>query len=310
MDDLAKARVSRRDFLKSLGLGAAVAAAASLLPEATARAAEASEGKTWGMLVDLTRCSGCNSCALACKEANGLPHIPGTVPTALETNTYTFVEAFQVANRHGEIVTRYVKRQCMHCLEAACVSACPAAAMHSSGEGPIIYRASRCLGCRYCMVACPFGIPRFNWDNSITPRINKCWLCYERLKEGEEPACVSACPTGAIRFGRREDLLAQAHARIASHPDRYIDHVFGQSEVGGTSVLYISDVPFERLGFPANLPQVAPPKQTEKILYKLPYVIVGMAAFMTGTALYTRRKPSVAVPVEVHAPDEASGKEE
>jgi len=310
MDNLDKARISRRDFLKSLGLGAAAAAAASLLPETTALAAEAPAGPTWGMLIDLTRCTGCNSCALACKEANGLPQIPGKVPTALEADTYTFVEAFQVANLRGEIVTRYVKRQCMHCLEAACVSACPAAAMHSSGEGPVIYRASRCLGCRYCEVACPFAIPRFNWDNSITPTINKCWMCYERLKEGEEPACVAACPTGAIRFGRRDDLLAQAHARIASHPDRYVDHVFGESEVGGTSVLYLSDVPFDRLGFPANLPLVAPPKQTEKILYKLPYVIFGMAAFMTGTALYTHRKPAVAVPVEADAATDAPDKEE
>jgi formate dehydrogenase iron-sulfur subunit len=174
--------------------------------------------------------------------------------------------------------------------------------MYNSGEGPVIYRSDRCLGCRCCEVACPFGIPRFNWDNSITPTINKCWMCWDRLKEGEEPACVSACPTGAIRFGRREDLLAQAHARIASHPGRYVDNVYGEHEVGGTSMLYISDVPFEQLGFAMDLPVIAPPKQTEKILHKLPYVIGGMAAAMTGTALYTHRKPAIAAEVKVDVP--------
>jgi formate dehydrogenase iron-sulfur subunit len=297
MDDLAKTGFSRRDFLKRLGFGAAAATAACLLPGGDALASETLSGPTWGMLIDLSRCSGCNSCALACKESNDLPYAD-IVPKALGARTYTFVEAYQVANNQRQIVTRYVKRQCMHCLDAACVSACPAAAMHNSGEGPVIYRADRCLGCRYCEVACPFGIPRFDWDNSITPRINKCWMCYERLKEGEEPACASACPTGAIHFGRREDLVAQAHARIASNPDRYVDHVFGESEVGGTSMLYISDVPFEQMGFATDLPVIAPPKQTEKILYKLPYVIAGMAAFMTGTAIYTHRKPTLAVPAE------------
>jgi len=291
-------RLTRRDFLKTLGAGvAALTTTCSLADLFPARAGEASEGQTWGILIDLTRCTGCDSCSLACKQEYSLPNAD-IVPRALDNNSYTVVQAYQAANTRGEIVTRYVKRQCMHCLNAACVSACPAAAMHNSGEGPVIYRASRCLGCRYCEVACPFGIPRFDWDEGLMPRISKCWLCFDRLERGRLPACVEACPTGALQFGRRDDLLAEAHGKIASNPDIYVNHVFGEFEVGGTSMLYLSDVPFERLGFPVGLPNTAPPEETEKIMVTLPYVIGGMTAFMTGTALYTHRGPSKSA--EVH----------
>ena len=281
-----KAKLSRRDFIAT----AAAGAGAWLLLDRV-RPVDASEAKskeTWGMLIDLTRCVGCNSCALACKESN---HLSGDdqIPQGLESDAYSFVERVEVITADGERAIRYVKRQCMHCLNAACVSACPAAAMYDSGEGPVIYRADRCLGCRYCQVGCPFGVPRFEWQDGIAPTISKCWMCYDRLQAGGEPACVEACPTGALRFGRRSELLTQARAQIATHPDRYVDHVFGESEVGGTSVVYLSDVPFEQLGFPVDLPNVAPPEQTEKVMSALPLVIGGMAALMSGTAFYTHR---------------------
>lgn len=287
---------ARRDFLKMMGIGIAAATTAGLFTGRAypVRASEAPAAQTWGMLIDLTRCVGCNSCALACKESNNLPHLD-VVPQALDPDTYTFVDERQVITADGGLETRYVKRQCMHCLNAACVSACPAAAMHSSGQGPVVYRPHRCLGCRYCQVACPFGVPRFDWDNGINPVISKCWLCYDRLQAGQKPACAEACPTGALRFGQRADLLAQAHAQITSNPGRYIDHIFGESEVGGTSMLYLSNVPFEQLGFPGALPQTAPPEETEKIMSKLPHVIAGVAAVMTGTAVYTHRKPAASV---------------
>lgn len=285
-------KLSRRDFLRRVGAGAAAAVAAQLLA-GQARPAEAREAPTtptWGMLIDLTRCTGCSSCALACKESNGLPNAD-VPPQALDSETYTFVEAREVTTAGGQTETRYVKRQCMHCLNPACVSACPAAAMYKSEAGPVIYRPNRCLGCRYCQIACPFGVPRFDWDNGLDPEISKCWLCYERLQAGQQPACVDACPTGALRFGRREDLLAQAHAQIASQPGRYVDHVFGESEAGGTSILYLSDVPFEELGFPTRVPETAPPEETEKVMATLPYVIAGVTATMAGTAYYTHRRP-------------------
>ena len=283
--------ISRRDLLKGLGMSAAAGLGAHMLRPGN-RPAEASQGGSQegcGILVDLSRCVGCNSCALACKYANQLPDAE-MPPTGLSSDTYTFVEDVTVTMPDGSVQVRHVKRQCMHCLNAACVSACPAAAMYSSGEGPVVYRANRCLGCRYCEVGCPFGIPRFNWDEGLTAKINKCWLCYDRLKQGEQPACVSACPTGALRFGTRSRLLADAHALIATQSERYVDHVFGEHEVGGTSMLYVSDVPFEDLGFPADLPLTAPPEETEKIMTALPYVIVGMASLMTGVAAYTHRE--------------------
>lgn len=298
-----KSRLSRRDFLKTVGAGIAAATSAGLFGGRTqpVYASEKPVEQTWGMLIDLTRCTGCNSCALACKESNNLPDAD-VVPHALDSDTYSFVDTRQIITADGGTETRYVKRQCMHCLDAACASACPAAAMHSSGEGPIIYRPNRCLGCRYCQVACPFEVPRFDWDNGINPKISKCWLCYDRLQEGQKPACAEACPTGALRFGQREELLAQAHAQIASNPDRYVDHIFGEFEVGGTSMLYLSDVAFAQLGFRADLPRTAPPEETEKIMSKLPYVIGGMTALMTGTAVYTHRKPTVAMEQAMDTP--------
>jgi formate dehydrogenase iron-sulfur subunit len=292
MSKVTNSKLSRRAFLKKFGAGVAAATATQLLygQPCPAYASEAPAGQSWGMLIDLTRCAGCNSCALACKQANNLPRTEGN-PQALASDTYTFVDERPITMPDGSIEMRYVKRQCMHCLNAACVSACPAAAMYNSGDGPVIYRSNRCLGCRYCQVACPFEVPRFEWENGITPVISKCWLCYDRLKEGQKPACAEACPSGALRFGRRDQLLAQAHAQIASNPGRYIDHVYGESEVGGTSMLYLSDVPFDQLGFRTDLPETAPPEETEKIMSKLPYVITGVAAAMAGVAVYTHRNP-------------------
>lgn len=284
----AGSKLSRRQFLKRSGATAAALYLTASMP-ATAWAEQA-EKDGYGILVDISRCAGCNCCAAACKRANGLP-VGDSPPQCLDSEAYCYVDTRQVTNLEGEEVTRYVKRQCMHCLNAACVSACPAAAMHKTEEGPVAYRAGRCLGCRYCQIGCPFGVPQFDWNNGINPEIRKCWMCADRLEEGKEPACVEACPMGAIRFGSRKQLLAEAKGKIASNPGRYVDHVFGEHEVGGTSVLYISDVPFEELGFPGNLPDTAPSEETEKIMTKLPFVIGGLAIALSGTAAYTHRHP-------------------
>ncbi len=298
--------LSRRAFLRGMGAGAAALIAAQLLHVQTAGASGPAAIPHWGMLIDLTRCVGCNSCALACAEVNhqSTSDVP---PSALTPVSYTFVEEFPLAVRGDpsgdEAESRFVKRQCMHCLHAACVAACPAAAMHKSAEGPVLYRPERCLGCRYCQAACPFGVPCFDWDNPLTPVISKCWFCHERLAEGDKPACVAACPTGALRFGKRDDLLAQAHAQIASAPDRYINHIFGEHEVGGTSVLYLSDIPFDELGFPTNLPSQALTEGTEQVMGLLPGVILGAAAVVTGAATLTNRREKARAAAKAHDPE-------
>lgn len=295
--------LSRRAFLKRLGAGAAALAATHL---AVTQSRQVYAGtrppgqQSWGMLIDLTRCTGCNSCTAACQQANHLP-AGNQPPHQFGSDAYTFIDNRRVTTPGGVVETRYVKRQCMHCLNAACVSACPAGAMHKSNDGPVIYRPERCLGCRYCQIACPFEVPSFEWQDGITPVISKCWLCYDRLQAGQKPACVEACPTGALRFGRREALLAQARAEIATNPGRYINHIFGEFEVGGTSQLYLSDVPFETLGFPAGLPQTAPPEQTEKIMNTLPGVITGVTILMAGTAMVTHRRGKTGAGIPEHS---------
>ncbi|MCP4166839.1 MAG: 4Fe-4S dicluster domain-containing protein [Chloroflexi bacterium] len=283
--------LTRRQFLKTGGAAAAAICGLTSMPLAASADGIEEADETVGILVDISHCQGCDSCVLACKQANGLP-IEGTAPHALDNESYCYIDNREIVTAEGQTERRYVKRQCMHCLDAACVSACPAAAMHKTETGPVTYRANRCLGCRYCQIACPFGVPQFDWNNGLGPEIHKCWLCNERLAEGQQPACVDACPTGAIRFGTRRSLLAQAHAMIDSNPDHYVDHVFGEHEVGGTSILYLSDVPFDQLGFPTDLPATAPSMETEKIMITLPFVIGGLAIALTGATAYTHRHES------------------
>jgi formate dehydrogenase iron-sulfur subunit len=178
----------------------------------------------------------------------------------------------------------------MHCLSAACASACPVAALHQTEEGPIAYRAERCLGCRYCMVSCPFGVPRFEWQDGLTPEIRKCMFCIARQRNGQLPGCVAACPSGALRFGRRGDLLRDARARIAAHPDHYVNHIYGEHEAGGTAMLYLSDVPFEQLGFRTEVTRQPVPGYTWQVMSKVPWVAGGLAVVLTGVSAFTRRR--------------------
>lgn len=277
--------ISRRQFLK---LSAATLGGASLAARA-AKPAGASSGvdrdNVPAMLVDVSRCVGCGNCQRSCSEANGLN------PTAEQMQGFnkdnlTYLQRVDLAD--GQ--TRWVKRQCMHCLDAACASACPVSALYQTEEGPINYRANRCLGCRYCMVSCPFGVPTFEWEDGLTPEIRKCMFCYERQQQGELPACVANCPTGALKFGKRADLLAEAHARIASNPDHYVDHVFGEHEAGGTAWLYISDVPFEQLGFRTDVTTRPVPGYTWDVMSKLPAVVGSLAVVLTGASIITRRR--------------------
>jgi formate dehydrogenase iron-sulfur subunit len=214
------------------------------------------------ILTDLTKCVGCSACVLACEQINGLP--ADDRPPKLSEAAWTII-------RDHRGVT--IRQHCMHCLDPTCASVCPVNALQKTPEGPVIYEESRCIGCRYCMLACPFSIPTYEWQ-SAHPKVRKCGMCFDkRVREGGQPACTSVCPTGATTFGDRDALVREAHRRIETDPDRYVDHIYGLEEVGGTSVLYLSGVPFADLGFPTNLDTKPYPKLTWDILSEIPNVV-------------------------------------
>ncbi len=277
--------LSRRQFLKLSAVTAGAAALAGVQASAMAASTGVKPGSTPAMLIDISRCVGCSNCQRSCIAANNL-HPTSEQLQGLSAQTFTVVQRYDFEGGN----TRFVKRQCMHCLDAACASACPVSALYKTEAGPIAYRPDRCLGCRYCMVSCPFNIPRFEWNKGLTPEIRKCMFCIERQEAGQLPACAENCPTGALKVGTREELLREAHARIAAHPRFYVDHVYGEHEAGGTSMLYISDVPFALLGFRTDVTTRPIPAYTWDVMSKLPWVVGGLAAVLTGASIYTRKR--------------------
>jgi formate dehydrogenase iron-sulfur subunit len=281
--------LDRRTFIKLTG----ATTAACLLPGKIVRAAPltGTAVKPKGMLSDLTRCVGCGWCQQACREWNQLAterNCPDQEADILSADTWTVAEHREV-EEDGRIIRVYVKRQCMHCLDPACVSACPVGALQKLAGGPVTYDPSRCIGCRYCMVACPFGVPKFEWEAAL-PMICKCTFCADRQEEGMAPACAAACPTGALLFGDRDALIAEAHARIQKEPERYIDHVYGEAEIGGTSWLYLSPIPFQDLGFPALRKEPVTELSEAIAVYGTPSMAVGVAALLGGVRYWFGRR--------------------
>ncbi|WP_147822252.1 4Fe-4S dicluster domain-containing protein [Salidesulfovibrio onnuriiensis] len=264
-------KVSRRVFLGNLG---ALGAAAAVPDNARAWESKAPPAP-YGCLVDLTRCVGCRKCEQACNEVNKLPEpeMPFDDLTVMDRLRRPDHRSYTVVNRYytgrlddrDRLAPTFVKVQCMHCQDPACVSACITGALTKKENGTVHYDVEKCIGCRYCMAACPFEIPAYEYHEPITPRVRKCTFCYERVEqEGKLPGCASICPVEAITFGRRNDLLGQAHARIDNDPAKYVDHVYGENEVGGTSWLYLSGVSFAKVGF-HEMPTEPMPKVTETI---------------------------------------------
>jgi len=241
--------------------------------------------KRKAFLIDITECVGCGSCYEACKEQNHLPQTSDDpIKDSLSDKTYTIVE------QRGDY---FVRRMCQHCEDPTCVSVCPVGAFTKTEVGAVLYDESKCLGCRYCMQACPFQIPRYEWG-SLKPRVQKCIMCYDRVKNGELPACAEACPTGATLFGDRDEMIAIAKQRLAENPDKYYQHIYGLEEVGGTSVLYLSPVPFEELGFNTKLLKTALPNFTHEALAKIPTLVTVGGVLLTGFYWLTNRKNEIA----------------
>ena len=280
-------KTTRRKFLQFTG----VAAGASILlgPEnAFGVAVTKNTSEQYAMLQDTTRCIGCQACEIACNEKNGFPAPDKEPDKKNQRNTGT--ESLTVVNAHKTdkgIV--FAKEQCMHCEQPACVSACLVNAMYKTDAGPVIWREDKCMGCRYCMVACPFDVPKFEYG-SLNPKINKCVMCFDRLREGQVPACSEACPQEAILFGKRGELLDIARIRISDHPSEYVRHIYGEHEVGGTNVLYLAGVPFEQLGFRTDLGTTPYPEYTKTFLYSVPLALLLAPAFMLGLREATKGK--------------------
>jgi formate dehydrogenase iron-sulfur subunit len=280
-------KTTRRKFLQNTG----IAASASLLlgPNDTMGGiAKKDNSQQYAMLNDTTRCIGCQACERACTEKNGFPSSDTEPETSVQRRTDT--DALTVVNAHDtEKGIFLAKTQCMHCDQPACVSACLVNAMYKTAEGPVIWKEDKCMGCRYCMIACPYDVPKFEYG-SLNPKIRKCVMCYDRIKEGKIPACAEACPQEAILFGRRGELLDIARKRIYDHPDKYVRHIYGEHEVGGTNMLYLAGVPFEQLGFRTDLGTTPYPEYTKTFLYSVPLALLLAPAFMLGLRQATKGK--------------------
>ena len=255
---------------------------------------------SWGILYDSTRCIGCGACSAACKEQNELP-----LPIEDKTTAYTWTT---VEKRGGH----WVRHLCMHCQSPTCVSVCPVGAMQKTASGPVTYDAGKCIGCRYCIQACPFQVPKYQWDRPV-PVVGKCVMCASRVAAGKATACATVCPTGATQFGERDALIAEARRRIAAEPGRYHDRIYGIDEAGGTGVLMLSAVPFGQLGLPESLPHEPLPNLTWRVLSHLPDVVAVATVFLYGVYWitqrreYVRRMESGDAPVEPPAPARGGG---
>jgi formate dehydrogenase iron-sulfur subunit len=257
-----------------------------------------------GMLIDTTRCIGCRGCQVACKAWNELDATPsgfsptGTNPQHLDAHTFTRVIFRDVALPDGKVKSVHVKRQCMHCNEPACASACPVGALQKTKEGPVTYADSKCIGCRYCMLACPFNVPKFQWS-AVAPYIRKCTFCADRQAAGQKPACVSTCPAEAITFGDRADLVVEAHRRIDAAPKKYAPSVYGETTGGGTAVLYLTPLPIEALdlaqdGFRTDLGNVAQARASQEWMANVPTLSLAVGGLALGLYHLNQRKADVA----------------
>jgi Fe-S-cluster-containing dehydrogenase component len=225
-----------------------------------------------GMLYDSTRCLGCRACERVCAKTHDLPEPKDELKAGVVRKTNETQRS--VINNYntskGEVFGR---KLCMHCNEPACTAACLTQAMYKTKEGPVIWRADKCMGCRYCMVSCPFDIPKFEF-HSANPKIQKCDLCYDRIKSGKIPACAEACPGDALTFGTRRELIAEARKRIFESPKDYVNQIFGEEVAGGTGILFLSPAPFNEIGFNTKLQNSSYPALTKGFLYSVPSVDV------------------------------------
>ncbi|MGI9133426.1 MAG: hydrogenase 2 operon protein HybA [Rhodoferax sp.] len=323
---------NRRDYLKGCLAGGGAAASALAPAVADARETLQRPPEGLGLLYDSTLCVGCQACVAACKQVNENPAEFRTLDklwdSPLDTSGHTFNIIKVYSNGNGETKNAeqngfaFMKTSCMHCADPSCVSACPVSAMRKDPvTGIVSYDPDACFGCRYCVAACAFGIPKYQYDSPIG-KIGKCELCRHRHKDGHYSACAEVCPTGATLFGRTSDLLVEAKRRLAlkpgattkiprgrlpysdaaaeqasnwrKEPDQryeaqmatYLQHVYGDTEYGGTQVLKLSAVNFEKLGMPDLGPESSAAKSEtiQHTLYQGMVMPIALLGAMTWVA--------------------------
>ncbi|GAB6146970.1 sulfate respiration complex iron-sulfur protein HmcB [Desulfocicer niacini] len=300
--------ITRRKFIEWMGLAGAGTALGPLQAQAASNAAFKGYPDSFGVLHDITACVGCRSCEEACNRINVLPDPdhPFNDAGVFGEKRRPTTKAYTVVNRYdspekdvsgggdhpGSPLFR--KTQCNHCLEPACASVCFVKAFEKTAKGPVVYDPTVCVGCRYCMVACPFEIPSYEYEEAYTPSVVKCTMCSHRVEKGELPGCVEACPTEALIFGKRKNLLKIAREKIRKHPHRYLNHIYGEKEMGGTSWMYLSGVPFSEVGLREDLGETPAPAMTSGALGVIPMVVGLWPVFLAGMYGMNRRREKIA----------------
>lgn len=324
--------MNRRNFLKTAGSTVAALGTVSLAPETQALQREEKElpPQALGMLYDSTLCIGCKACVYACKDANGMP--PEVNAPQREWNGGEWDSPLDISGKTLNVIKIYregeaqhkdkekngfafMKRHCLHCLDPSCVSVCPVSAMRKNPEtGVVTHDPDACIGCRYCVVSCPFSVPQFQYDTPF-PRIQKCQLCSHLQAKGGIPACCDVCPTGASLFGEVKDLREEAKRRLAAQPGEnytfargqlgakrptheaklpeYQPYFYGAKELGGTQVIYLSGVPFEKLGLPVKVPDHSYASESEGIQHTLYKGLLAPILLLTGLSYFAYRNQQV-----------------
>lgn len=335
--------MDRRQFFRSAGAAAAAAGVAA--PEtAQARPNRTLPPDAVGLLYDSTLCVGCKACVGACRTANGTePEFSGDerlwdTPVDISGKTITVIKVYRNGNATQKDAETdgyaFVKKSCMHCVDPSCVSACPVSAMRKDEKtGVVSHNKDACIGCRYCVAACPFGVPRFTYERAL-PQITKCQLCQHRWADGKYSACAEVCPTGATLFGKVADLKAEIARRKSLKPGeqttfprgrlggpdqsypgvapKYVDHVYGEKELGGTQMMMLAGVSFDKLGYP-TLPDRSFASQSETVqnsVYGGMVLPLALLAGMVGLARRSAKAEEAALAAEQEASAEQQAADE
>ena len=314
--------MDRRDFFKTALAGSTATVCGTGPSQARPNLEPAEEAV--GMLYDSTLCVGCKACVASCKEINSRPPSHADLDNPWDNSLDLSSETFNVIKvyREGTAETKdsvkdgfaFEKRSCMHCVDPGCVTACPTTSMRRDPKtGIVSHHPESCIGCRNCMVACPYNVPQFDYDN-LFGSINKCQMCnqpgVERINKGQMTGCAEACPTGATLFGTRKELLAEAKRRMALNPGdsynypvgdvgkpdtshekevpKYRKHIWGEKEAGGTNVMHIASVPFDKLGMPP-LVERSPASISDTVQHTLYSYLALPAVVLAGLAFIAKR---------------------